>query len=258
MRKRLCQSKADFAGEWSPADQRLERRKWRIALFLPGLWVLLLWMVFLWGKVGENEGFYWLGIYPRTVRGFIGVLLAPLLHADAAHALANTVPILVLGTLLFRFYPSKAAGVITAGWLVGGVVVWLCARESYHVGASGVIYAMAAFIVTAGLIGGQRSLAAVSLLVIFLYGSMVWGVLPQEGGLSWESHAAGAAVGIFVALMGQERRRDGRKGNGIGDAGEYDFSAVTHTGPAEWRVKWWVGMKRANLAQFALSKSFGG
>lgn len=218
---------------------REERRRWRIAAFIPLLWVILLWMVFLWGRLGENEGFYWLGISPRTLRGVVGVVLAPLIHSGASHALANTVPILLLGTLLFRFYPSRAVMVVLLGWFLGGALVWLLARPSYHVGASGVIYAMAAYIVTAGLLGGQRSLAAISLLVVFLYGSMVWGVLPQAGSVSWESHAVGAAVGLFTALAQRRHKNDGGGGNGLGDAHAYDFSVVTHTGPPEWRVHWY-------------------
>ena len=237
VRRRLWSSSAEplpVRGE-GPA---LERKRWGIALFVPTLWVGLLWMMYLWGSVGGNEGFYWLGIYPRAARGLAGVLLAPLLHSGAGHALANTVPLLVLGTLLFRFYPARAAMVIGMGWLLGGFAVWLLGRPSYHVGASGVVYAMAAFIVVAGLLGGQRPLAAISLLVIFLYGSMVWGLLPREGSMSWESHAAGAAAGVFVALAARGPRRAARGGNGVGYAGAYDFSAVTHTGPSDWNVTW--------------------
>lgn len=233
-----CSSRGAYS-EGLPLDERRqELRRWRVAAFIPALWVLLLWMVFLWGRVGDNDGFYWLGINPRTIRGIVGILLAPLLHSGVSHALANTVPILILGTLLFRFYPKQAGAVVLLGWFLGGAFVWLFARPSYHVGASGVIYAMAAYIVTAGLLGGQRSLAAISLLVVFLYGSMVWGVLPQKGSISWESHAAGAAIGIFTALAGRRGAGRGQDGNGIGDSGAYDFSAVTHTGPPEWRVQW--------------------
>lgn len=240
MPQRQCSSNLRGLSDASALEQlREERRRWRIAAFIPALWVVLLWMVFLWGRVGENDGFYWLGISPRTLRGIVGVVLAPLIHSGASHALANTVPILLLGTLLFRFYPRRAVMVVLLGWLLGGALVWLWARPSYHVGASGVIYAMAAYIVTAGLLGGQRALAAVSLLVVFLYGSMVWGVLPQQGSVSWESHAAGAAVGIFTALAQRRQKTNGRGGNGVGDARAYDFSVVTHSGPPEWRVQWY-------------------
>lgn len=218
--------------------RRHECRRWGIALFFPALWVLVLWLGFLWGSIDGQEGFYWLGIYPRTLRGFVGILLAPLIHADVAHAFANTMPILILGTLLFRFYSRYAGVVIAAGWLGGGLCVWFFGRSSFHIGASGVIYSMAAYIVTAGILRRQRELVAVSLLVIFLYGSMVWGVLPQGGGRSWESHALGAGVGILAAIICREHQRGDSRGNGIGGDGEYDFSTVTHTGPAAWRVKW--------------------
>lgn len=188
--------------------------------------------------VAGNDGFYWLGINPRTLRGVAGILLAPLIHSGAMHTLANTVPIILLGTLLFRFYPSRAGLVLIIAWLLGGTLVWLLARPSYHVGASGVIYAMAAYMVTAGFLGGQRPLAAVALLVIFLYGGMLWGVLPREGSVSWESHASGAAVGIFTALAARRGLSGATAGNGVGYMRAYDFSAVTHTGPSQWRVQW--------------------
>lgn len=141
------------------------------------------------------------GLLPRTLKGLLGVLTAPLLHGDLEHLLNNAFSGFVLGWALFYFYPRIAGRVVVFGWLATGVLVWLVGRPDHHIGASGVVYTMAAFLFTSGIIRNQRTLMALALLVVFLYGSMVWGMFPLVPRISWESHLFGAIVGVVLAVV---------------------------------------------------------
>lgn len=165
---------------------------------LPAMAVLLLWSVFLLDDA-FGAGLRERSILPRHVQGLRGILMAPLLHADLDHLWNNSISVLMLGWALMYFYPRVAGKVVLWSWLGTGLGVWLTARASYHLGASGVVYGMAAFLFVSGMLRKQRTLMAVSLLVVFLYGSMVWGVFPIVPRLSWESHAWGAIMGIAMA-----------------------------------------------------------
>ena len=140
------------------------------------------------------------GVLPRSVDGLIGILTAPLLHGDREHLLNNAISMFALGWALMYFYPRIAGRVFTLGWLVTGVLVWLAARPDRHIGASGVVYTMAAFLFTSGMIRKQRTLMALSMLVVFMYGSMIWGLFPIVPRISWESHLFGALVGVAAAF----------------------------------------------------------
>lgn len=183
----------------SPSD-RIERRRMFTAAVVPALGVLMLWTVFgVEYALDLDLGRF--GILPRTISGLRGILFAPLLHGDIDHLIGNSVPILVLGWCLVYFYPRVAGKVVLVTWLMGGLWVWIGARPNFHIGASGVIYGLAAFLFFSGVIRRQRSLMAISLVVVFLYGSMVWGVLPLIPKVSWESHLWGAAVGVVMAFL---------------------------------------------------------
>lgn len=145
------------------------------------------------------------GILPLQVRGLAGIVCAPLLHADLAHLTANSAPLFFLGTVLVYYYRKKALPIFVLSWLLTGLWVWLFARgNNYHIGASGVIYALAVFHFSSGIIRREPRLMAFSMLVIFLYGSMVWGVFPDffpKQNISWESHMMGAVAGLILALF---------------------------------------------------------
>lgn len=161
--------------------------------------VLAMILIFALDALGQLA-LYEFSIYPRRLSGLIGIVTAPLLHGDLSHLFNNSLPILVLGGALFYFYPRKAYPVIWISWLASGIFTWLWGRENYHLGASGLIYAWAAFIFVSGLIRGRSQLLAFSLLVVFLYGGMAWGLLPVEERVSYEGHWAGALSGLALAL----------------------------------------------------------
>ena len=177
-----------------------QRRRMFTAAILPALVVLLLWAVFLLDRAFGLE-LYRYGILPRDMGGMAGIFFSPFLHGDIEHLLNNSVPVLVLGWALMYFYPRNAGPVVLVSWLVSGLWVWISARGNYHIGASGVVYGLAAFLFFSGVFRRQRTLMALSLLVVFLYGSMVWGVFPIVPRISWESHLWGGVAGTFMAWL---------------------------------------------------------
>ncbi|MCB0770590.1 MAG: rhomboid family intramembrane serine protease [Flavobacteriales bacterium] len=177
-----------------------EERRMLYALIPPAFLVLILWSVFLLDLSYELDLFRY-GLLPREAIGIRGVFTSPFLHGDIEHLINNSIPLLVLGTALLYFFPRLAGRVILVSWLVAGFCVWLTARGNYHIGASGVVYGLAAFLFTSGLLRKQRTLMGLSLLVVFLYGSFLWGVFPILPRISWESHFWGAASGVVMAVM---------------------------------------------------------
>lgn len=169
------------------------------ALIVPLLFTGIMWLVFLLAAVGGMD-LHALGILPRTFAGLLGVFTSPFVHSNLNHIGSNTVPLLVVGTGLFYFYKEIAWRVLGMIYLFTGFWVWLAARPSFHIGASGLIYGLVCFTFFSGLIRRDNSLLAISLLVTFLYGSMVWGILPVDQTVSWESHLFGSAAGIFAAI----------------------------------------------------------
>ena len=165
--------------------------------------VLLLWLVkaadVIW-DMDMNE----YGLYPLKVKGLLGIITSPLLHAGFSHLFANTIPLLVLGSLLFYFYRPLAWQVFFLIWLMTGVWVWVFARGSgVHIGASGIIYGLASFLFLSGIIRREQRLMIITLLVTFLYGSLLWGLFPQffpKEHISWESHLMGLLSGVLLAI----------------------------------------------------------
>lgn len=141
------------------------------------------------------------GILPRTLKGIPGIITGPLIHGDIFHLISNTIPLLILCVTLFYFYYRIAGEIFIWIYLVTGFWVWLIARDAYHIGASGLVYGMASFLFFSGLFRRNSRLLVVTLIVLFLYGSMVYGVFPNpsEPNISWESHALGVVCGLLLA-----------------------------------------------------------
>ncbi|MGD8309545.1 MAG: rhomboid family intramembrane serine protease [Chromatiales bacterium] len=145
------------------------------------------------------------GVYPRRMQGLPGVLVAPLIHGSAVHLFFNTGPLLVLGTALLYGYPRASRIVVPTLYLGSGLAVWLLARPAYHLGASGLCFGMLSFVFTMGVLRWDRRAIALSMVVFFLYGGMIWGVLPLRPGVSFESHLAGALLGLGLAVALRHR-----------------------------------------------------
>lgn len=181
------------------------RARFRLALKIALGFVLLLWFV-QFANYGLELGLERFGVRPREWGGLPGILLAPLLHGGFGHLIANSVPMVVLGTVMLHLYPHAAIAVLPAVYLGPGMAVWLFARGSVHIGASGLVYGLVGYVFVAGLIRRDKRAIAASLLVSFMYGSLAWGVLPIERGVSWETHLAAALIG--VGLAGALRHQD--------------------------------------------------
>ena len=145
------------------------------------------------------------GLMPRNTHGLIGVLTMPFLHGNWEHLLANTPAVLVLGTALYYCYPTLANPVMLISWLASGLLTWcIGAPGSTHVGASALIYSLNLFLIVSGFIRRNRMLIVISLIMVFLYGSFIWGMIPAFAKLqniSWEGHLSGAIVGMLLAFI---------------------------------------------------------
>lgn len=166
----------------------------------PVLFVLAIWIVF-WFEIRFGFDFNHLGVYPRTISGLIGVLFSPFIHGDLTHLWHNTLPLLILSMALFFFYPKNAWKVLLFGVLFTGGFTWLFGRSAHHIGASGVIYMLFGFLFFKGLVAKHFRLIALSFVVVFIYGSMIWYTLPVDPKISWEGHLSGLLVGTGLAFL---------------------------------------------------------
>ena len=177
-----------------------ETRRILSAFLYPAIYVSLIWLIHIIQGIWDLD-FRTLGVYPLSFSGLRGIIFSPLIHAGYDHLISNTFPLLILGTALFYFYRELGLRITLFSWIISGIWVWVFARQSYHIGASGIIYAWAAFLFVSGVIRGHPRLMALSLLVAFLYGSMVWGIFPLRERVSWEGHLMGMLAGIILALF---------------------------------------------------------
>lgn len=162
-----------------------------------------MWIMFLFQNT-SNYNFSKLGILPREVSGLLGIITSVFIHGDIGHIASNTLPLIVLGMMLFYFYKKIAKASFVWIWLVSGIWLWIGGRNNanyptYHIGASTLIYGLATFLFFSGVFRKHLRLMVVSALVVFLYGSIMWGIFPLKTEISWEGHLFGALAGILVA-----------------------------------------------------------
>ena len=177
-----------------------EKKKILSTLFIPFLFLLLMWLVKV-IEVNFQISFVRYGVFPQTSDGLKGILFSPFIHKDFTHLINNSYPILILGGMLFAIYRKIATQLFVWLFFIAGFWLWIIGRPSFHIGSSGFIYALASFLLVSGIIRKNPRLTAVSMLVIFLYGSMIWGLLPTKEPISWEGHLSGFIAGILVAIF---------------------------------------------------------
>lgn len=162
--------------------------------------VAAMWMVFILNQLVGLD-FNQFGIIPRQTEGIKGILFAPFLHGSLAHIISNTVPMLVLTTVLFWFYRKIAIRVLILSAIAGGGLVWIFGRSAFHIGASGVVFALVGFLIASGIFRRKIKALLLAIVIFFLYGGVVWGILPTQPGVSWESHLFGFLSGIVLAYI---------------------------------------------------------
>ena len=180
--------------------KKAEKKELLRILSFPLIFLFLMWIT----KIIEcyfDASFISFGVYPQTLKGLRGILFSPFIHKDITHLFNNSYPILFLGGLLCGVYKKISLKIFTYLFFISGFWLWIIGRPSFHIGASGMIYALASFLFFSGVFRKNSKLAAVSLIIIFLYGSMIWGILPTKEPISWEGHLSGFVSGILLAFF---------------------------------------------------------
>ena len=169
--------------------------------------VALMWLVKI-IEVIQNYKYTRLVIYPREFDGLVGILTAPFIHSDWQHLMSNSIPMLALMSMVMVFYKRVAVPSIVIITIFTGFTVWLFARDAYHVGASGVVYGLVAFVAWTGIFRRNLKSIILALVILVVFGSYFHGIIPNKEGVSWESHLFGGLVGIFTAFLFKNVRED--------------------------------------------------
>jgi len=174
--------------------------KFRASIFYTMTFVGILWLV----RITESLLSFdlgVLGIHPRSLAGTVGILTGPLVHGDFQHLMSNSLPLIFLGIGVFYFYNKIAKEVFLGIYFFTSFWVWIVARDAYHIGASGIVYGLASFLLFSGFFRKDSRSIAISLIVIFVYGGMAYGLFPLNEGISWESHLLGSLAGLIAAFL---------------------------------------------------------
>ncbi|MEL7587401.1 MAG: rhomboid family intramembrane serine protease [Prolixibacteraceae bacterium] len=190
-------------------DAELEKKIFRYSLIIPCLFLFVFWAVFLTEILFQLNLAEW-GIYPLRGKGLKGIVFSPFIHSTLSHLAANSIPFLVLSFSLFYFYRKLAYRIFFLLYFLSGLCVWLGGRQAWHIGASGIIYGLGAFLFFSGIFRNDVKLLTIAIIVVFLYGGLFWGIFPIEPSVSWESHlwgmVSGLALSIYYRRQGPQRQ----------------------------------------------------
>ncbi|MDD4971398.1 MAG: rhomboid family intramembrane serine protease [Paludibacter sp.] len=177
------------------------KRQFLNSIFIPFIIGIIMVLSFILEK-GMDWDFHTAGIFPRRVENIWGVFTLIFVHADWSHLANNVISFVLLGSFLYYFYKELASKVMIISYIFSGLILWIIGRDSWHIGASGLIYSLAFFLFFSGIIRKHVPLIAISLIVAFIYGSMVWHIFPwqNQDPISWEGHLAGGIIGFFLSI----------------------------------------------------------
>ncbi len=180
-------------------DPELEKRIFFHSMIFPGAFVVVFWLIELTEQsLGLNLVKF--GVYPLHLKGLPGIVFSPFIHSGFNHLMSNSIPFFILFFALVYFYRHVSYRIFFLLYFLSGLTVWLAGREVWHIGASGVVYALASFHFVSGIIRNDVRLLTLSVAVVFLYGGLIWGVFPIDPSISWEGHLWGAISGIVLAF----------------------------------------------------------
>ena len=172
------------------------------AIFIPLVFCFFIILAFVFEK-GMHLDFHTFGVYPRSFKNIGGIFTMVFIHDDWSHLANNVVSFFLLSTCLFYFYRQIAIKVLLVAYIISGVILWIIGRENWHIGASGLIYSLVIFLFFSGVFRKHIPLIALSLIVVFYYGSLVWHLIPWEihDPISWEGHLAGSIIGLILSIL---------------------------------------------------------
>jgi len=176
--------------------ENIDLKKFLVPLLFP----VILWIVHLISFVFHID-FTRMGILPRNLAGLLGIITSPMVHGDFSHLISNTVPLVILGWIIFFFYPKVSYLAFGFIYFFTGLLVWIFARQVYHIGASGIVYGFVSFLFFSGIFRRDNKSISLALIITFLYGGLVWGMIPGWKGISWEAHLFGAITGLVAAYL---------------------------------------------------------
>ena len=208
------------------------------SLFFPSIILIIIWTV----KITEEilgTSFSHFGLYPLRIQNITGIVFYVFIHGDFEHLFSNTFAFFILCGSLFYFYKHNAFKIFFFLWIFSGITLWLIGRPSYHIGISGIIYGLASYLFFSGLFVKERTLSVVSLLVVFLYGSIVWGMLPGKDGISWEGHISGFAWGLILSFYFSSENIEMTQKK-FADFSEEEFNEFSISDPKYKKIKYFL------------------
>ncbi|MEI6677234.1 MAG: rhomboid family intramembrane serine protease [Mariniphaga sp.] len=197
-------------GNYTQEQFDLEKRIVRHSLFVSCSFIIVLWLIKLY-EIEFNLDFSSWGLLPHSLRGLRGIFFSPLIHANLEHLIANTIPLFILTFTLFFFYRKSSYSIFVLIYLFSGFFVWIGGRDALHIGVSGVIYGLAAFLFLSGIISFNIRLLTIAMIVSLVYGGMFWGIFPVKPDISWESHLWGGISGLGFAVLYRNSAPSNRK-----------------------------------------------
>lgn len=185
-------------------SSRRARANFVLAVRIAAGFLAVVWAVYLFDRLSGLD-LARFGLRPRDGMGLLGLITTPLLHGNIGHIASNSVPLFVGAVAMLFLYPNSALRALPMLYVGSAALAWVFARPNVHIGASGLVYGILAFVFVSGILRRDLRSVGVSLLIWFLYGSMIWGILPIEQGMSWELHASGLVMGVVLAIVYRHR-----------------------------------------------------
>jgi membrane associated rhomboid family serine protease len=220
-------------------EEAFYRKKLLLSIIIPGIFIFFMWLVKIIELLFQLD-LAGHGIYPLTTRGLPGIIFSPFIHADLKHLFNNSLPLFFLSLALFYIYSEIALKVFIWTFFITGFLVWVAGRDAWHIGASGLLYGLASFLFFSGIIRKHFRLVALSLLIVFLYGSMVWGLFPGVyENVSWESHMLGFFSGVFLSVWYRKEGPQQQVHDWMMEDEEVDEQENNEEGPVEGKSRGW-------------------